>query len=542
MNTELYIAKRMLKGKSSNKKISRPIVSLAIIGITLGIAVMLLSVSIATGFQKEIRDKVIGFGSHIQITPEFGNLSFESTPMIADQPFLKDISNEEKVKHIQNFAYKPAIIQTRGYKKKEIQGVIFKGITQDFDPSFFQKNLVTGKIPIYTNEAINDSILISSYVAKKLKLELNEKVTIYFVKETGPKQRNLIIAGIYETGMEDFDKQFAIIDINHIRKLNGWGITANLFLKDECRNGFPVIEAQVVGGNENYRYSWNGSSYSDEYEIILCPIRDTAIQLIATDFASYSYLDEPEPNSVPDTAWLSIKVDNAFSCDCSSSDMGIDFDMVDDNTLKYYFNGNTITTTLKTSGGSAKYYTGGFEILLKEYHDLFVANDLIEKHTTREFSVSTITERNEEIFNWLNMLDLNVYIIIGLMILVAIINMTSALLVIILERTQMIGILKALGQGNWSIRKIFLYNGGYLITKGMLYGNIVAIGMIVLQNQFHILTLPQANYYVSVVPMSFPITAIILVDVCAFALCFIALVLPSYMITRISPVKAIKFE
>ena len=125
--------------------------------------------------------------------------------------------------------------------------------------------------------------------------------------------------------------------------------------------------------------------------------------------------------------------------------MGIDFDVVDDNTLEYNFNGNTITTTLKTSGGSAKYYTGGFEVLLKDYNDLFVANDLIEKHTTREFSASAITERNEEIFNWLNMLDLNVYIIIGLMILVAIINMTSALLVIILERTQMIGILKALG-------------------------------------------------------------------------------------------------
>jgi len=99
-----------------------------------------------------------------------------------------------------------------------------------------------------------------------------------------------------------------------------------------------------------------------------------------------------------------------------------------------------------------------------------------------------------------------------------------------------------LGQGNWSIRKIFLYNGGYLITKGMLYGNILAIGMIVLQNQFQIFTLPQANYYVSVVPMAFPVTAIVLVDVCAFVMCFIALVLPSYMITRISPIKAIRFE
>lgn len=542
MNTELYIAKRMLKGKSSNKKISRPIVSLAIIGITLGIAVMLLSVSIATGFQKEIRDKVIGFGSHIQITPEFGNLSFESTPMISNQPFLGDIANESRVSHIQNFAYKPAIIQTKGDQKKEIQGVIFKGITHDFDPSFFQKNLVEGKIPIYSNEITNDSILISSYVAKKLRLELNEKVATYFVKDDGPKQRNLIIAGIYETGMEDFDKQFAIIDINHIRKLNNWGITTNLFLKDECRHGFPVIEAQVVGGNDNYRYSWNGGSYSEEYEIMLCPIKDTTIMLVATDFESYGYLDEPEPNSVPDTAWLTIKVDSTLYCDCKSSDMVIDFDEIEENTLEYNFNGSTITTILKTSGGSAKYYTGGFEVLLKDYEDLFAANDIVQNHTTREFSVSTITERNEEIFNWLNMLDLNVYIIIGMMILVAIINMTSALLVIILERTQMIGILKALGQSNWSIRKIFLYNGGYLITKGMIYGNLLAIGMILIQNQFQILTLPQANYYVSVVPMAFPLTALILVDISAFVICYIALVLPSYMITRITPVKAIKFE
>jgi len=532
----------MLKGKSSNKKISRPIVSLAIIGITLGIAVMLLSVSIATGFQKEIRDKVIGFGSHIQITSEFGNLSFESVPMIADQPFLKGIASEPQVNHIQNFAYKPAIIQTRGEGKKEIQGVIFKGITNDFDPSFFQKNMVKGKIPIYNNETTSDSILISNYVAKKLKLELNEKVTTYFVKNEGPKQRNLIIAGIYETGMEDFDKQFAIIDINHIRKLNNWGITTNLFLKDECRHGFPVVEAQIIGGNENYRYSWNGGTYSEEYEIMLCPLKDTTIMLVATDFESYGYLDEPEPNSIPDTAWLTIKVDSTLSCDCASSDMVMDFEAVDDSTLKYNFNGSAVTTILKTSGGSAKYYTGGFEVLLKDYKDLFVANDIVQNHTSREFSVSTITERNEEIFNWLNMLDLNVYIIIGMMILVAIINMTSALLVIILERTQMIGILKALGQANWSIRKIFLYNGGYLITKGMLYGNLLAIGLILIQNQFHILTLPQANYYVSVVPMSFPVTSLIIVDICAFVICFVALVLPSYMITRISPVKAIKFE
>ncbi len=551
LNTEHYIAKRMLKGGSSSKKISKPIVSLAIIGITLGIAVMILSISIASGFQQEIRDKVIGFGSHIQITGEYNNSSFESTPILSSQPFLDDILAEDQVYHVQSFAYKPAIIQSRKPKgiedfQQDILGIIFKGVDKEFDATFFQDNLIEdgGRIPGYTDSTTSDSILVSRYIANKLKLKVNDKVSTFFVKEDGPKQRNLIVSGIYETGMEDFDKQFAIIDINHIRKLNNWGITASLFLRDECKDSMLYIEARVTGGNENHRCSWNGGSYSETFEIPFCPIKDTVIKLVANDFESYSYLEPIEEASIADTAWLTINVEsvNDTNCYCEEEDMFVDFESMDDGSLVYTFNGNKITTKLRTSGGSSKYYVGGFEVLLNDYKDLEDASDIAQKHTSHEFNVSTIIERNEEIFNWLNMLDMNVYIIIVLMILVAIINMTSALLVLILERTQMIGILKSLGGNDWSIRKIFLYNGGYLITRGIILGNALALAIILLQNQFQIIQLPPENYYVNVVPMNFDILPILLVNIGAFIICFLALILPSYMVTRISPVKAIKFE
>lgn len=548
MNTELYIAKRMLKSSSSEKGISRPIVWLAIAGITLGIAVMILSVSIATGFQKEIRDKVIGFGSHIQITEGYSNFSFESSPMLTEQLFLHNLLNDSKIKHIQNIAYKPAIIQSKegvevdGKEVRDIQGVVFKGVDNTFDKDFFNKNLVLGKFPLYSEKGINDSIVISNFMAKKLQLNLHDKIAVFFIKEDGPKQRNLLVSGIYETGLEDFDKQFAIIDINHIRKLNNWGISAHLMVNSECENGYPVIEAYVTGGNGNYRYSWNEGSLTESNKISLSTIKDTTIMLVTTDFKSEDYLTEIEPVSIPDTAWISIKTVESFDCKCEENNYSMDITSINDSSNIYSINGKEFTTTEKTSGGSGQYYTGAIEVLLHQYEDLFDAKDYVQQYVTMEYNVSSITERNEEIFNWLAMLDMNVYIIIGLMVLVAVINMTAALLVLILERTQMIGILKALGSINWSIRKIFLYNGGYLITKGILYGNILALGLIFLQNQFEIITLPQSNYYVSVVPMAFPIITILLVNLGAFIVCFLALILPSYMITRISPVKAIRFE
>lgn len=540
----------MLENKKGEKKVSKPIVFLAIAGITLGIAVMLLSISIASGFQKEVRQKIIGFGSHVQISSSYNNLSFESSSLKMNEIPIEEIKKDEAVKHIQVYAYKPAIMQAKqtdavnseGQKIRDILGVVFKGVSSDFNKDFFQKHLKEGQIPNYTSGNTNDSIVVSKYIANKLQLKINDKVATFFVKQEGPKQRNLIVAGIYETGLEDFDKQFSFIDINQVRKLNEWGISAYLQIEEYCEHGFVIVAGKVFGGNQNYRYSWNNQPFNAEAKQIFCPIKDTVIQLVASDFESNSYLDPLEQKSIADTAWLIIKTEGRNNCNCESGSVSLNPEYLNDSVTKYFTQDGSFTTTLRTSGGSGKHYSGGVEVLLNKFEDLDRGEEIIESYVGPQFNVSTVVTQNEEIFNWLEMLDMNVYIIIGLMIIVAIINMTSALMVLILEKTQMIGVLKALGATNWSVRKVFIYNGAYLILKGLIYGNLLALLIIFIQNKFHVITLPQENYYVSIVPMDFPVIAILIVNLGAFLICYLALVLPSFIVTKITPVKAIKFD
>ncbi|MCB9194902.1 MAG: ABC transporter permease [Flavobacteriales bacterium] len=552
LNTEIFIARRMLKG-GFEKKISKPIVNLASIGIVLGVMVMILSVSIASGFQTEIKNKVLGFGGHIQITEQFGNESQESPRMLVDQYWLNDLKQDPIIEHIQQIAYKPGIIQSKnsfdtsssGKSIREITGLVFKGISMDYDYEFILSNLLKGEIPKYGNESYsNDSILLSLFTANQLKVDTGDKVSCFFVSEGGPKQKNLVVGGIYETGLEDFDKQFAFADLAMIRDVNKWGIETFISIEEQCTNGYIILRAESFGGNGNYYYSWNGSSFSEANRIPLCFEGDSLIvQVVSSDIVTSGYFDEPDLFSVADTAWLTIiKLDDTNLCSCSSSDELLNLNFVDNQNTTFSANGVSYKSILKTSGGSSKYYCGGYEVLITDLDKIDEGKKTVNYYTDNLLNVQSIKDRNEDIFNWLNMLDLNVVIIIGLMILVAIINMTSALLVIILERTRMIGILKSLGSRNWSIRKIFLINGSYIILRGVVIGSILAILIIILQNTFGFLKLSQSNYYVSEVPMHFVWLKILLIDVGAFLFCLAALILPSYLITRISPVNAIKFE
>lgn len=541
----------MLKG-DFEKRISKPIVLLATIGIALGIAVMIVSMSVAVGFQTEVRDKVLGFGGHVQITKVFSNDAQETSKMLKKQSWIDDLLQEENVKSIHQIAYKPGIIQSReaidtnisGEDLRDMSGMIFKGIGQDYDYDFIRDNLKSGTIPVYEVKGQrNDSILISQFTASQLQVSVGEKVTCFFVSDDGPKQKNKIIGGIYETGLEDFDKKFSFIDIYEINNINGWGIETFVSIEETCFNGLLILKASTYGGNGNYRYQWNGASYSEADRIPICIDSDTTlITLVSSDFEYTSYLDQPELASIPDTAELTIITNAQPSCDCASKDENLNANYIDKYRTEYTTDGVKITTFLETTGGTHDNYCGGFEVVMNDFEALQEGQKTVQFYTDNVLHVQSITERNQDIFNWLGMLDLNVYIIIGLMILVAVINMTSALLVIILERTKMIGILKSLGAKNWSIRKIFLMNGGFIILKGILYGNILAFGIIILQNSTGFLTLSQSNYYVSVVPMHYLWWQTITVNVGAYIICNLALILPSYVITKISPITAIKFE
>lgn len=552
LKTELFIARRMLRG-GFEKKISKPIVNLASVGIILGITVMILSISVATGFQKEVRDKVLGFGGHIQVTDVFMNESQETSKMLIDQTWKQDIVDDPMLKHIQMIAYKPGIIQSKistdttdsGKDIREISGVIFKGISDDYDYSFIENAMVKGSIPNYkiTNEP-NDSILISLYTANQLKVDTGDKLACFLVTDNGPKQKNFKVGGVYETGLEDFDKQFAFIEISQIQDMNKWGIETYIGIEETCTNGFVILRAETYGGNGKYHHSWNGASFSEANRIPLCiEEKELTVELVSSDVISSGYFEDPKLYSVPDTAWLHIvKEKDSIACDCESLNASTQLEYIDDSTTLFYAGGIKYTATLRTSGGSNKYYCGGYEVLVNNFEDLDEAKKSVNFYSENVMNVQSIVDRNQDIFNWLNMLDLNVIIIIGLMILVAIINMTSALLVIILERTRMIGVIKSLGGRNWLIRKIFLINGSFIILRGLVIGTLLALVIISLQNTFGFLKLSQSNYYVSEVPMHFDWGAILLVNLGAFIICNMAMLLPSYLVTKIQPVKAIKFE
>lgn len=405
MNLEYYISKKIF---SNNKGFSKPIVNIAILGISLGIAVMILTLAIVSGFQKEIREKVISFGSHIQITSYDNNDSYEGSPINREQTFLSELSKNQGIRHIQCFATKAGIIKT----KTELQGVVVKGIGSDFDWDFFKKNIISGSPLTISDSVKSDKILISKYQSEKLKLNLNDTIIVYFIQNQQQRARRFSICGIYETGLgEMFDQIYVIADIAHIQKLNGW------------------------------------------------------------------------------------------------------------------------------DAGSI----AGFEIIINDYKKIDEVTEFVNETIGYDFLARSIKEVNRPIFSWLDAQDINAVVVISLMALVSAINMISALLVLILERTNMIGILKALGMSNWGVRKIFLYNSSFLILKGMIIGNIAGLAFCLLQKQFHLVSLDEATYYLSSIPIHLNILHVLFLNITTFILCMISLILPSYIITYISPIKAMKF-
>lgn len=414
MNLELFIAKRIHFSKEGNRQVTPPAVRIAIIGIALGLAVMILSVAIIVGFKKEVRNKVIGFGSHIQITNFDNNVSFESTPIAVSDTLLHDLQAFPGIRHVEAYATKPGILKT----DSDFQGIIIKGIDTDFDWTFFRNNLKEGDVfTIRPNKSTNQ-VLISRYLSDLMKLGVQDSFLAYFVGEN-IRARKFHIAGIYETGFEDYDKYFILADIKQVRRLNGWD-------KD-----------QVSG-----------------------------LELLVED---YNRLDQ-------------------------------------------------ITEDL--------------------YFKLVERQD----RTGNTYYARSIKELNPMIFEWLNVLDVNVAVILILMLAVAGFTMISGLLIVILERTNMIGILKALGENNTSIRKIFLYISFFLIGKGMLWGNLIGIFLCLIQSHFHIISLDPSIYYLDAVPIDLSLLSLFLLNAGTLCAAMLMMLGPSYLIMKIDPAKSIRFE
>lgn len=547
MNTEFFIAKKIIQKDKSKDGVSKPIVKISLASITIGIAVMLITVSIVTGFQEKIREKVVGFGSHIKITNLEFNTSIESSPILIDQDWIADIKNEAGVKHIQNYTYKPAILQTDfdtthfNYNNKDtaiinrdVLGVLFKGIDHSYDWSFFDDKLTEGEL-IDSNSAENE-ILISEYIANLLHYSVGDKVNAYFVLKSSPKKRSFIIKGIYNTGMEEFDKKIIFSHLNQLQKINNWGVQNFITLKDTCINHQFVLESKAFGSTNSFQYNWGDGFENAKMKLVnLKKNNQIKVEAMAVerDYLGYTIAKD----SLTDIATAKLNITNP--CDCTPEILANNpIEYISDSVIKAPFG----TINIINGTGTSHLYTGGFEIIINNWDDLNKMDDIIYNTIPFDFQTQKITDQNPEIFAWLDFLDMNIAVILTLMIIVSLINMTTSLLVLILEKTNMIGILKAIGGTNWSIRKIFLYNSFYLLAKGLFWGNIIGISLLLIQKFTKIIPLDPKVYYLDTVPISLNISDILLINGLTIVTCMIILIIPSYLVSKIQPVKAIKFD
>jgi lipoprotein-releasing system permease protein len=416
MNLPYFIAQKLIKGRREGTSFSRPINVIAVTGIAVGLAVMIIAVATLTGFKQQIRDKVVGFGSHIQILNFDMNLSYEATPISTRMEFIPKVKGLEGIKHMQSFATKAGIIKT----DDNIQGVVLKGIGSDFDWGYFRSCIVDGNTFTISDTAssASNSVIISAKLASMLNLHTGDSFMMHFIQDP-PRQRKFSISGIYETSLEEFDKIYVFCDIRHIRRLNGWS------------------DDQVSG--------------------------------------------------------MEIFID--------------DFDKLDEMTLAV---NNAV----------------GYRI----------------SENREKVKVVNIREKYPQIFDWLNFQDLNVVIIITLMLLVTGFNMISGILILILEKTNMIGVLKALGSEDRTIRGVFLYQAAYLIAKGLFWGNLIGIGLALFQMKTGMISLNPTTYYLKTVPVNLNLLHILMLNAGTMAAIVLMLLIPSQLVSRITPVKAIKFD
>jgi lipoprotein-releasing system permease protein len=520
--------------------------------------VNIITIAVVTGFQNQVREKVIGFGSHAVISKSGETSIFESAPILLNQPFYPVLEKSESVSRMHPVAYKPALLQSDGKPikgetegQKEIQGVMIKGVSETYDWTFFNDNLIEGRVPKFQKDTFSAEILLSKRIAKNLNFKVGDDVRAFFVKNQ-PVRKQFKLVGIFETGLEDFDNEFVLADIKHIQQLNDWGIQASITVADTLSNGHLIVAAEVVGGNGNYRYDW-GKGWDIYRGFPFYPTKDTILRCIVSDY--WMFVDgKNEETTLADTAYLEVKVSgNKFSVQPYrlDSEKQLEREFTDD--AGFAFNVKTVDKTIsftrRDGKGSFSNYIGGFECTLRDWDRLNEDVAFLKKQIQfqgnspeNQLKVTSIVDQKNDIFVWLSFLDINVWIILVLMILIGIINMGSALLVMILVKTSFIGLLKSMGATNWSIRKVFLYQAAFLILRGMFWGNLIGIGFCVLQSNFKLIKLNAEVYYLSAVPIEINWIQLLILNVATLVVCVIALILPSIVITRISPVKAIRFN
>ena len=415
MNFPLYIAKRIYSDQGDKRKVSRPAIRIATIGVAIGLAVMIVTVSVVLGFKHTIRDKVVGFGSHIQVHNIMNSNGSDPHPICANDSLMKAVGKLPGVAKAERFSMTQGILKT----DEDFLGIAIKGIAEEYDTTFLSQHLIAGNITSFSDKTSKYKLLVSRMIADKMRLKVGDKVFGYFIDNQDVRTRKFTISGIYQTNMTRFDETLCFTDLHTANKLNGW------------------TDNQATG-----------------------------IEVLVKDF-----------EKVNETA-------NQF---------------IDNINRTSDEQGNSLTS-------------------------------------------ETIYELYPQVFSWLELLDINVWIILALMVCVAGFTMISGLLIIILERTQMIGILKALGARNKTVRHTFLWFSVFIIGQGLFWGNIVGIGIVLLQKYTGFITLDPQTYYVSEAPMELNLPLVALINIATLLICVFVLIAPSYLISHIHPAKSMRYE
>jgi lipoprotein-releasing system permease protein len=352
-------------------------------------------------------------------------------------------------------------------------------------------------------------ILLSTYMAKRMQVKTGDKISLYFINnEADARQRNFVVSGLYNTGLQEFDEQYVFVDLAHVQRLSGWGMQVQLYVDTTVAGGLYSVDATVYNSNGDEEFRWSNKEWKGRGPHLFEAGRDT----------SFSVFVRENPDEPGDTASVSIRYDLSSS---GRKHPRMDY---------------------KTSGGSEKYYVGGYEVLISDYEKLSLINDEIFKNIPFFLRCQDVQSRSPEIFSWLDMLDINVIIIMALMIIISMVNMTSALLILILERQNMIGILKALGDTDKSIITIFIIHAVAIIGRGVIYGTLIGLALILLQAKFELIKLNPEEYFVSTVPVALEPYYILMIDAGTVLICGVFLLLPSFLVTRITPIKSIRFN
>ena len=395
-----------------------PAVHIATAGVAVGLAVMILSVCLVKGFQGEVAAKLAGFASHIEVLDLNSQTDADNHPITADAALMDVVKKTTQAETVQRVSVKIGVMKTHD----DFSGIMLKGIGKEYDKKFIRSCMVEGKFPDFGNnaDAINQ-IVLSRQIAEMLHLKVGDKVYVYFFTNT-IKQRRFEIAGIYETHLQQFDKNFVWTDLQTINQLNDWG-------EEQC-------------------------------------------------------------------SLLEVKLQN--------------FDDLEERTAKL---GDAVTA-YKNS------------------------------HQITNLSVMSIRDnpRTRPVLSWLELLDLNVMVILVIMLCVAGVTMISGLLILILERTTTIGVLKALGASNRRIRRIFLVYAGHILVRGMVIGNVLAFLLALLQSQFHLVHLDPATYYVDAVPLAYDPVWLIGINLATLLITLLTLVLPAFIVSVVQPAKTIRFD